>query len=98
MAVITVISGTAIPGKTQEALEKAQEIADHVRQNYPSKVRILASLDGPSGRYHWLQENESLSQWESNQEKWASDPVNLEWLATLHEYWTDMTTRRYQVL
>jgi len=98
MAIITVISGTAVPGKTQEALEKAQEVADHVNQNYSSSVRITASLDGPGGRYQWLQENESLSEWKANQEKWVSDPVNLEWAAIIHEYWTDTTTHRYQTL
>ena len=98
MTILTVISGTVVPGKTQEALEKAQEVADHVNQNYSGSVRITASLDGPNGRYQWLQENESLSEWEANQEKWASDPVNLEWAAIIHEYWTDTETHRYQTL
>ena len=99
MAYLTVTSGTAITANRQEAVEKVQALADHVNQIFSGSIRIIHSMDGPEDRYHWVQENESLAQWESDMEKWASDPVTQEWSATVQpEYWTDHETHRYQIL
>ena len=99
MAYLTVVSVTVVAAKRQDAIEKTQALADHVNQIFSGSIRIIQSMDGPAERYHWIQENESLAQWESDMEKWASDPVTQEWSATVQsEYWTDHETHRYQIL
>jgi hypothetical protein len=99
MAYLTVVSVTVVTAQRQDAVEKTQALANHVNQIFSGSIRIIQSMDGPEDRYHWIQENESLAQWESDQEKWASDPVAQEWVATgQHEYWTDHETHRYRIL
>jgi hypothetical protein len=61
------------PGKTNEALAFAHQIAKHVKDKHGTTVELLMPVGGNPNRIAWQARNESLAQWEAFTAKLLAD-------------------------
>ena len=72
-------SGKVRPGKWQEAVQYALEVAEHLKSKPPQvlAMRVYQEVFGNVGTIHWFADHESLAALEDHAAQRASDE---EWL------------------
>lgn len=67
-------STTMRPGRGQEAIQWALEVAKYVSDNYPdSHIEVVRNISGPRNQIHWSVRYESLAVSEAVGAKLATD-------------------------
>lgn len=67
------LTATVAPGKEEEAEQWSKQFAQFVTGRFGTEIQLARRMDGPGGRYVWLETHDSLAAWEEQDKKFNAD-------------------------